>query len=653
MPASAPRVDPVELERAIRLVSRDRKAPGSQLCVTESSLSGVAGSIRSALVQIKQRDRRHQELLDEQREALDAQKAEHFELRNVIEQLQNQTEDLDDALRAAGAASTAKSQFLANMSHDIRTPMNGILGMAALLSRSELNEKQNGYVRTIVQSGRALLTLINDILDFSKIEAGKLDLDLQPFDLVMCIDDVVAILSPEAVRKGLELRVLTPSDFPGFYVGDVGRIRQILTNIIGNAVKFTDSGSVTIHVDASVSKRNASVMIDVQDTGIGIPEGQIEKMFGEFSQVDSTSTRRHEGTGLGLAICRRLADAMGGSISVRSSLGEGSSFAIKLALPVHCPLAEVTQLPGDLSGRHVVIVGDDQLDGLPLKHQFGGLGVTTTVAEDWLTAVKDLEANPSTPVPALMLLSVNSVSDTAIRHIRGLRTRSDVLATVPVLVLTHLGAQGDAKRLADAGAQGYLSAPLPQGRLSDGLKAVLVQSEGSPSRFVTKYTLAEADNAESGSRAASERVDSGTAKTGREVLLVEDSMVNQEVAREFLEDINCTVTVAGNGREAVEVSGGKRFDLILMDCQMPVMDGFQATLAIRERKDGATNAEVPIVALTANAFSSDKEKCLALGMSAFLAKPFTPTDFEDAVLRWLPDTASRAPGQGVTSDISG
>jgi signal transduction histidine kinase/CheY-like chemotaxis protein len=437
------------------------------------------------------KQRKKEELL--LRDARDDAQTTSLLLKGVKAQLKKQTEKLHTTLQHAAAANVAKSQFLTNMSHEIRTPLNGILGMSELLKRTDLDANQQQKVNTILQSGRGLLTIINDILDFSKIESGRYEFNLKPFDLHACIEDVASILRPSAQQKNTELHVEISSQVPRMYIGDGGRIRQVLINIMGNAVKFTERGEVGIAVSGRVDNEIAQLEISVEDSGIGIPPEKLDSIFEKFNQVDNTSTKRHEGTGLGLAISKQLIEKMNGDVSVSSALGEGSTFLIRLPLPV---------------------------SGEPITEH------STTKGNQEIVAEQDQE-------------------------------------------IAH------------------------------------------------------------NSRSASQD------DNQRRILIVEDSLVNQEVVKEFLEVIDCQIFTAGNGQEAIDLTESQEYDLILMDCQMPIVDGYEATRRIREREKEKQCARTPIIALTANAYESDREKCLSIGMDDFLSKPFAPADFEKTVTKWL------------------
>lgn len=571
--------------------------------------------------------------LTELADARDDAQTANMMMKRVKDELRARTIELNSALDHAAVASTAKTQFLANMSHEIRTPMNGILGMAELLLRTELAAPQRQKVTTIVNSGRALLKIINDVLDFSKVESGKMDIDEKDFDLQMCLHDISELLGPTTRAKGIEMVLEMDETLPRFYLGDAGRIRQIVMNLVGNAVKFTDKGSVTLRLSGIIADDKAHLTIDVADTGIGIPPEKLSDVFEKFSQIDNSGTRRYEGTGLGLSISQLLAERMGGNITVASQVGKGSTFSLELTLPLGTGTDDAS---ADVNLAHlkVAFIGSE-LAYAPLLQKFAAAGgVGSTFAD--LSHVADTGAKAN--VDGIVVFE-DCLSSRFIRLVEQLR-RTNARTELPVIVVVTNGAPGDARLAADAGVQGYWAGPADPDRLLSMLKKAMTAKTAASAdhqrlaaALVTRHTIAESA-AKAGPVSSPEPKEAATSEPFK-VLVVDDSIVNQEVAREFLEDFACDVSVAGNGIEAVEMSGQTRFDLILMDCQMPLMDGFTATHEIRNRAAGATRAAVPIVALTANAFASDRDKCLASGMSDFLSKPFMPSEIEDVVRRWM------------------
>lgn len=591
---------------------------------------GIARSINMLLSHVEQSEQDLRRRLAELADARDDAQTSNLLLRRTKHELHLRSEQLDAALQKSSAASSAKSQFLANMSHEIRTPMNGILGMAELVSRSQLEPKQRQQIRTIVDSGRALLTIINDILDFSKIESGKFELDPRPFDLHLCLSDIVELLVPAARQKALDLRLDIDPDLSNSYIGDAGRIRQVVTNLAGNAVKFTDRGSVTLRLSGSRQGNQANLRIEVIDTGIGIPAEKLDDVFETFSQVDQTCTRRHDGTGLGLSICKLLAARMGGGISAKSELGKGSTFCFSLTLGLPEPKRQEPAPVLDLNGRHIVLVGsDDDVEPALSVLAAAQCGVTKSAFFSELAGLLSEKAS-SKHFDAMVVMRC-SVSEELLNEIKAFRGAIGD-RDLPILVVVTVGSQGDAKALSEAGAQGYISGAYDAKVFVRAIQHIQLGNMGT---LVTKHSLAETLVRQEQTDASRARSEASRSR----VLIVDDSLVNQEVAREFLDDVGCEIEVAGNGKIAVDLTAATTFDLILMDCQMPVMDGFAATAAIRSRRDGATRSDVPIIALTANAFASDREKCLEHGMTDFLSKPFLPDEFDGLVRKWLASPA--------------
>ncbi|NOT95477.1 MAG: response regulator [Nitrospira sp.] len=635
-----PIVCPRELPRLVqRCLESGQEIRGEEVCLPQASFSWIFCPIPT------------QQLVRGYAVDMTDVKAAQEALRQSSEQLRDSNRQLDQALKDSQEAAEVKASFLATVSHELRTPMNGVIGMTGLLMDTEPSEEQQSYIETIRQCGEALLSLINDILEYGKIEAGKLELECIDFNLRTTVEDVLGQFAERAQTKGLEITGLVHAAVPTGLRGDPGRLRQILTNFVGNAIKFTDQGDVTVQAFLEQELDDKVIVrFEVTDSGIGIPPDVQERLFQPFTQADSSTSRKYGGTGLGLAISKQLIEQMGGQVGITSQSGHGSTFWCTAQFLKQTTSALAIVPSAELTGRRVLIVDDNESNRMILHHLVTGWGMVDDLAQDAASAMALIEQQAAQGISYdVAIVDMLMPGKDGLQLAKELKTHP-VGSRVRLVILTSLVQRGHAELARQAGFVAYLTKPARHDQLANCLRTVLelpgLASTGQPAAtpapappLITRHTLAET-------------------KSLPRVLVAEDNLINQKLTVRMLEKLGYQSDVVENGRDALAALERGGYVAILMDCQMPILDGFGATKLIRQHEadaqasttiDSPTARHIPIMALTANAMSGDRERCLAAGMDDYLTKPIRKEELKGALERWIQTThPSQAMDSGST-----